>query len=191
MRRVVWITVLLVAVAAWCWLLPPFHVISLRQLQKKEQLAVFDGADFARNFWDKKLIPATATAVDAAGLSAALNQDYAAAQKKFGHSPGFSSTTSFFIKGSGQITAVDKDAVHVALDGTTNAPDIELLTGLIFGNIVRDASGLLDASDFPNSQNFNAIAAGLNHIVEADAPSGFAHAGRRREGDPVRRLRRA
>lgn len=168
MRRVVWIIVLLVAATAWCWLLPPFHVISLRQLRQTEQRAVFDGAAYARNFWDQKLIPATATATDASELSAALARDYAAAQKQFGHSPGFSSTTSFFIKGSGRITAVEKDTVHVALDGTTNAPVIELSTGLIFGNVVRDASGLLNASDFPNSQDFNAIAAGLNHIVETN-----------------------
>ncbi len=168
MRRVIRIIVLLVAITIWCWLLPPFHVISLRQLQKKEQLAVFDGAAFARHFWDQQLIPAGADATDAAELLAALNKDHTAAQKKFGHSPGFSSTTSFFITGSGHITAVERDAVHVALDGAPNAPDIELPTGLIFGNVVRDASGLLDASSFPNSQNFNDIAAALNHIVETD-----------------------
>ena len=168
MRRIIWIIILLVAVAIWCWLLPPFRVISLRQFRQTEQQAVFDGAAFARNFWDQKLIPATATATDAVSLSASLARDYPAAQKQFGHSPGFSSTTSFFVKGSGSITAVDKDAVHVALDGTTNAPAIELPTGLLFGNVVRDASGLLNASDFPNSQDYNAIAAGLNHIVETD-----------------------
>jgi predicted lipoprotein len=168
MRRIVWVIALLVVFAIWCWLLPPFHIISLRQLRQTEQQAIFDGAAFARNFWNQKLIPAGATATDAAALSAALARDYAAAQKQFGHSPGFSSTTSFFIKGSGRITAVEKDTIRIALDGTTNALDIELPTGLIFGNVVRDASGLLNASDFPNSQDFNAIAAALNHIVETD-----------------------
>jgi predicted lipoprotein len=167
-RRVGWIIALLVAMAVWCWLLPPFHVVSLRQHRLTEQQAVFDGAAFARNFWDQKLIPASATATDAAALSAALAKDYAAAQKQFGHSPGFSSTTSFFVKGSGRITAVEKDTVHVALEGRTNSPAIELPTGLIFGNVVRDASGLLDASDFPNSQDFNAVATALNHVVETD-----------------------
>jgi len=168
MRRVAWIIVLLVAATVWCWLLPPFHVISLRQHRLTEQQTVFDGAAFARNFWDQKLIPSSAAAMDATALAAALAKDYPAAQKQFGHSPGFSSTTSFFIKGSGRITAVEKDTVHIALEGVTNAPDILLPTGLIFGNVVRDASGLLNASDFPNSQDFNAIAAGLNHIVETD-----------------------
>jgi predicted lipoprotein len=177
-RRAGWIIALLLAVAIWCRLLPPFHVVSLRQLRQAEQQAVFDGAAFAQNFWGQKLIPAGATATDAAELFAALAKDYAAAQKKIGHSPGFSSTTSFFIQGSGRITAVEKNGVRIALDGATNAPDIELPTGLLFGNVVRDASGLLNASDFPNSQDFNAVAAALNHIVETDViPALRAQAG--------------
>ena len=159
---------LLAAAAVWCWLLPPFHVVSLWKVQQAEKRAEFDGNAFARNFWDKKLMPATASATDAVKLFAALNKDYAAAQKQSGHTPGFSSTTSFFVSGSGHITAVESDTVHVKLDGTTNAPAIELPTDLIFGNVVRDATGLLDPSDFPNSQNFNDITAGLNHIVETN-----------------------
>jgi predicted lipoprotein len=42
-----------------------------------------------------------------------------------------------------------------------------LLTGLIFGNSVRDATGLLDVSKFPNSQQFNAISSELNALVES------------------------
>jgi predicted lipoprotein len=168
LRRVIRIIALLAAVAVWCWWLPPFHVVSLRKVRQAERRTEFDGDAFARNFWDKQLMPATASATDAAKLFAALNQDYAAAQKKFGHSLGLSTTTSFFIQGTGRIAAIESDTVHVKLDGTTNAPEIELPTGLIFGNVVRDATGLIDPSDFPDSQNFNAIAAGLNHIVETN-----------------------
>ena len=47
-----------------------------------------------------------------------------------------------------------------------DTPDILLPTGLLFGNAVRDGTGLLDASTFPNSQNFNDLSAELNHIIE-------------------------
>jgi predicted lipoprotein len=36
----------------------------------------------------------------------------------------------------------------------------------VFGNVVRDASGLLDPGEFSNSQHLNAISAQLNRIVE-------------------------
>jgi predicted lipoprotein len=38
--------------------------------------------------------------------------------------------------------------------------------GLLFGNTVRDGTGLLNVNDFPNSQDFNAISEALNHLVE-------------------------
>jgi len=42
-----------------------------------------------------------------------------------------------------------------------------LLAGLLFGNTVRDATGLIDASNFPDSRQFNEISTELNRIVEA------------------------
>lgn len=37
----------------------------------------------------------------------------------------------------------------------------------MFGNAVRDGSGLLDISDFANVQDFNAISAEINSRVES------------------------
>jgi predicted lipoprotein len=36
----------------------------------------------------------------------------------------------------------------------------------VFGNTIRDGSGLLDVSDFPNSRDFNAISSEINRRVE-------------------------
>ena len=38
--------------------------------------------------------------------------------------------------------------------------------GPVFGNAIRDGSGLLDVSDFANAQDFNAISAEINRRVE-------------------------
>ena len=46
-----------------------------------------------------------------------------------------------------------------------------LQTGLLFGNTVRDATGLLDASDFPNSQQFNEISTELIGSSKRGDPS--------------------
>ena len=45
-------------------------------------------------------------------------------------------------------------------------PDVVLRAGLLFGNAARDATGLLDSSDFENSQQFNDISAELNRHIE-------------------------
>ena len=40
------------------------------------------------------------------------------------------------------------------------------MTGLVFGNAVRDGTGLLNVNDYPNSQDFNDISAELNKLIE-------------------------
>ena len=62
--------------------------------------------------------------------------------------------------------AASDDEISLSLTpGSTNI-DVVLEAGLVFGNSVRDGTGLLNASDYPNSQDFNDLSAALNHIVE-------------------------
>ena len=35
----------------------------------------------------------------------------------------------------------------------------------LFGNAIRDASGLIDVSDFPNTMEFNTVSVEINRIV--------------------------
>jgi len=146
-----------------CWVFPPFHVLPLRQ--RGQEQAGFDASAFAREFWQTKLLPATGRAVPATELLAALAHDPSAARQRYGHSPGMSATTHFFVKSSGLVAAIEQDTIRITLDDPSE-PTVELLIGLLFGNTVRDATGLLNVSDFPNSQDFNAISTELNRIVE-------------------------
>ena len=154
-------------VAASCWLFPPFHVVRLpKNNQGQPQLqSRFDAASFARSFWADELIPSASNAVPVIELLKAFETDAAAARQKFCRSPGLSETTYAFVQGSGRIAALEKDSIRVKLDGTTNN-EVELSTGLLFGNAVRDATGLLDVNRFPNSQDFNDLSTELNQLVE-------------------------
>jgi predicted lipoprotein len=67
------------------------------------------------------------------------------------------------VSGSGRITAVGEGEVEIALP---EGGAIVIDTGPVFGNTIRDGSGLLDVNDFANSQDFNAISAGINRRVE-------------------------
>jgi predicted lipoprotein len=79
---------------------------------------------------------------------------------------GLSDSYFYFISGTGRIVAVSDDAVSLAVtEGSTNS-EVALQSGLIFGDAVRDGTGLLSASSYPNSQDFNDISAALNQIVE-------------------------
>ena len=64
------------------------------------------------------------------------------------------------------MVSVSDDAVGIAVTENLTNAEIALQTGLIFGDAIRDGTGLLTANDYPNSQDFNDISAALNHNVE-------------------------
>jgi predicted lipoprotein len=63
------------------------------------------------------------------------------------------------------VATSDEDISLAVTPGITNA-EILLQAGLIFGDAVRDGTGLLNESAYPNSRDFNDLSGALNHIVE-------------------------
>jgi predicted lipoprotein len=165
MRVVRWLIAIAV-IAVLCWRFPLFHVVPLKTASAEKAAATFNATQFAETFWQAKLLSSFDKSVKAEVLLPAIQADAAAAKKKFSRSVGLSEAYFYFVSGSGRVVAVSDDEVSLAVtDGSTNA-EISLQTGLIFGNALRDGTGLLNASDYPNSQDFNDISAALNHIVE-------------------------
>jgi predicted lipoprotein len=149
-----------------CWQFPLFHVVSLKQARREKQAEVFDAGKFAKTFWLKKLLPAASKAVDAKLLLAAIQSGPAAAKSKYARTVGLSDSYLYFLRGDARIVAASDDEISLAVTkGATNA-EIVMEIGPVFGNAVRDGTGLLNPSDYPNSQDFNAISSALNHLVE-------------------------
>lgn len=162
--RPVFIALAVIAVAL-LWRFPLFRIVPLKTA-KAQQVAAFDAEAFAREFWEAKLLPATARAVELNALLAALAQDPMAARQRYGRALGLSSTTAIFVQGAGRVSAIEDDGVRVALNGAPAGREVSLLTGLVFGNAVRDGTGLLDVSAYADSQDFNKLSTALNGIVE-------------------------
>ena len=165
MRVVRWFIAILIA-AVVCWLFPLFHVVTMKTATAEKVAATFNATQFAEAFWTNQLLASSDKVVKAEALLATLQSDPAAAKKKFSRSVGLSEGYFYFVSGSGRVVAVSDDEVSLAVtDGSTNA-EVSLQTGLLFGNAIRDGTGLLNASDYPNSQDFNDISAALNHLIE-------------------------
>ena len=129
---------------------------------------VFAAQQFAETFWTDKLLPAiTSSSVKAEVLLPAIKADAAAAREQYSHGAGLGDTYFYFVSGSGRVTSVSGDEVSLRVTNGGNDAEVSLQTGLIFGATLCDGSGLLNPSDFPNSQNFNDISAALDHIAES------------------------
>ena len=166
MRRAVAAILLIGAAGGLCWLFPLFHVVPLKRALEEKSAAVFDAARFAEKFWSEKLLPAIDKAVPVEKLLPALQADPAAAKKNYARSLGMGDSYIYFLRGEGKIISISGDEIFVAVSESTTNAEIVLETGMIFGNTLRDGTGLLSASGYPDSQDFNAIAAALNKIVE-------------------------
>jgi predicted lipoprotein len=149
------------------YFLPLFNVVPLRQAGPRAAAAAFDPAAVVDRFWTERLIPGAARAIDAADLVAAMHQDRESARRAYGRRVGLGGANYYyFVAGTGRVVSVGKDSVGLSLrDGQ---PDVQvaLETGNVFGNAVRDGTGLLNVNDFPNSQDFNALSSQINRRIE-------------------------
>lgn len=158
--------ILIGGIAGLCWVFPPVRVVSLERAQQEKVATTFNPKDYAEQFWHQRLLKSLDQAVKLEVLGPAIRVDAVAARKQFARSIGVSESYTYFVSGQGRVLTVNEDEIAlVVTPGATNA-EVSLQVGLLFSNAVRDGTGLLNVSDFPNSQDFNAIAAALNQIVE-------------------------
>lgn len=165
MKRATYISVACLALGVLLWIFPPFHIVSLKQVEAAKAQAAFNAPEFAAKFWRERLESALNSAPDATAVLDALAKDPKAAATNYGRTIGMSDTVFYLMRGTGVVVSAEAKGVSVALRG--GDVDLLLKTGLLFGNTVRDATGLLNASEFPNSQEFNDVSTELNRIVES------------------------
>jgi predicted lipoprotein len=166
MKRFLPWLIAVIGLAGLCWVFPPFHVRSLKKVKAAIAGAQFNPAEFVEPFWSEKLMPATNQAAEATKVLAAIAASPDQAQKEFGRSVGISSTYYFFLRGTGRVVRVDDDSIGLSLKDAGDDADISVPLGPVFGDAVRDGTGLLNPSTYPNAQDFNGISAALDHIVE-------------------------
>ena len=156
----------LVLLVGFCLAFPPFHIRSNKARQESIAETTFNPAGFVEKFWTERLLPASSKAADAAKVLAVIAESPGKVREQFGRTVGISSSYGIYIRGSGRVVSVTDDTVGLAVLSKDGVADVTIPLGFLVSNIVRDGTGLLDSSSYPNAQEFNEIAAELNKIVE-------------------------
>jgi predicted lipoprotein len=165
MRAARWLIAVAIAMGI-CWRFPLFHAVPLKTAVSEKTAATFDPVEFTEAFWTNQLLPSLAKAVKAETLLPAIQANAAAAKTDYSHSVGMGESYFYFLSGTGRVVAVSDDEASLTMNDNSANAEILLQTGLVFGNALRDGTGLLNINDYPNSQDFNGISEALNHIVE-------------------------
>jgi len=158
-----WITAAAVLLA----LFPPFHIRPHDAVSENEGAGALDVPAVAERFWNEKLLSPGVRPLDVRPLVAALVQDPARAAEKYGRQAGVGGKTFFLASGIGHIASVDHRGAWIDVDGS-ESPRILLLTGPVFGNALRDVTGLLSLSDY-RSADFEALSTALDRLAETRA----------------------
>lgn len=134
----------------------------------------FDAGAYARSFWTTKLLPLTAkpnqSIPDLSGLITSLKADPAKPFDTYSHALGIGNIRYFLVQGEGSLTAIGPTDITVSLAGGN---DVKLATEYIFGNAVRDASGLIQITEFSNTVDLNNVSEQLNEIVRKQVVPGL------------------
>jgi predicted lipoprotein len=139
---------------------------NLEDVKKQRQRETFNAAQYARDFWENQLFSVLDKAVDVKELIELFNTNMNEAVRRHGKAPGVSRSYAYLIKGHGKILTIAEDFLEVSIRDPQTNPDIKIISGFyIPGNAVRDASGLIDVSEFSDTMKFNEISGEINKIV--------------------------
>jgi len=159
---------------------------NLKDVKEQQQRGTFNAAKYAGNFWDNQLISVLDKAVDAKELIELFNTNMPEAVRKYGKVPGVSRIYAYLLKGEGKILTIGEGFLEISIREPWTKPDIRIITGFyIPGNAVRDASGLIDVSEFSDTMKFNEIGSEINKIVAKEVIMPFLDKNPR-SGDTVR-----
>ena len=149
-------------------LFPPFHIRPLSAVGVAQRgTGAMDVPGFAERFWNEKLLSPGVPTVEVQPLVAALVQDPALAAEKYGRRAGVGAKTFFLVSGAGRVASIDHAGAWIDV-GAAGIPRVLLLTGPVFGNALRDVTGLLNLSDY-SAVDFNSLSTQLNHLCETRA----------------------
>ncbi|WP_281225672.1 DUF2291 domain-containing protein [Flavobacterium aquiphilum] len=133
---------------------------------KKAQKESFDFKAFADSIYYKGILKSKKT-IALTDLISSIKANQEAAFKKYGNRLGIGNSDYFMIKSTGKIIDI-KDGIYTIADEKNGVVFID--TKYIFGNDLRDASGLVKLTDFKTNAQFNKVSESLNKIVRNEIP---------------------
>jgi predicted lipoprotein len=145
----------------------------LDEVKASKAVTEFNAAQYAENFWNTKLLPNLNKAVSLNQLTTMLSTDPAKTFETYSHALGIGNLRYFLVRGKGTITSVNEDDITVQLQNDNTKKNITIATEYIFGNAVRDATGLVNINEFKKTMDFNNVSAEINKIIRAKVLPAF------------------
>ena len=125
----------------------------------------FDAISFSKNLWEEKLPAKLDSAVELVTFIKTALANPADAFSKYTNALGIGNYRYALVKAEGTVTDVNEDDITLQIKIGDSLMTAKLATEFIYGNAIRDASGLVDVKNFPNTMDLNNISEELNKMV--------------------------
>jgi len=125
----------------------------------------FDAVSFSKKLWEEKLPAKLGSAVELATFIKSAQSNPSDAFSKYTNALGIGNYRYALIKTEGTVTNINEDDITLQVKLGDSLMSAKLATEFIYGNAIRDASGLVDVKDFPNTMDLNNISEELNKVV--------------------------
>ncbi len=139
-----------------------------QKLAEGKEIA-FDAISFVNAIWENELFAAYDSAQDLTILLDQLEGDPESTFERESKSLGIGNVGYFKVKGEGSVLSVNENNVMLLVGDQI----IELETEFIFGNAIRDASGLIQVNDYDKTSDFNLISETINEKIRKEVIPGF------------------
>ncbi len=149
------------------WFFPLFHIRPLGG-DTKGGVGVRSANEVNGNSEPRKLEAYATGATAVVTLWQAFDADAAKAKSEFGKQAGLGGAFFFCVRGKGTVESIEHDRVLLKVEGSPRRVCLEF--GVVVDSTVREAVGV-KASEFNNSQDFNAVSSDLNRQVEENVIS--------------------
>lgn len=159
LRYILW------SVAIFVLLYFSFDIKNLDEYKSLGKADYFDAEAYINNVWETKMPVIARQSPEISVVLDLLDNNPEKAFLEYGNKLGISKTWYFMVKGQGVIGEEDAEAVWINL---ANNRRIRLATSFIFGNAVREGSGLININDFVNMTDFNNVSVALNKNVKTE-----------------------
>jgi predicted lipoprotein len=128
---------------------------------KKQKKTNFNFNAFADSLYNKGILKST-KAIDLNELQNQIQANPDSAFKAHGNRLGIGNSAFFMVKSVGKVVNITEGKIKIS---TFQNAIISVDAKYIFGNAIRDASGLVKLTDFKTNADFNKVSEALNTII--------------------------
>ncbi len=140
---------------------------------KNNSAVKFDAAAFAKKLWDEKMPARIDNAIDLSQLIQEVTAVKDSGLLKHSNALAIGNYRYALVKALANVTVVNDDEVLIQIPLKDSVIHAVLATEYIYGNAIRDASGLVDVKNFPNTTELNSISEELNKIIRVSVLPSF------------------